>query len=282
MAAISQRDRGSYNDFAACVSSATVGRRGTNFGVLRSALIEDAGEDGLVDGQERSLLKGLLVRLTCRSTAEIMIRQRRRPDPNRLLWLRLQGHSKGTNNGWYRRLPFDHAGRPIFREESGWQGGGGGRVIYFRPPHANANASANVNAHVNAAAASEGEASLSSSSLSVAAKLEDAGNGGGDSGGGGGGSSSGRGRFPGRHRFFVRRWPRRSLLSNCWVLDVAIRQVGSPISASLSPHLLPEEPGVRWTSPTGGWVELPVRTSFLVENAKNQVNQSNVKIIRRL
>ena len=65
--------------------------------------------------------------------------------------------------------------------------------------------------------------------------------------------------------------------SNCWVLDVAIWQVGSPISASLSPHLLPEEPGVRWTSPTGGWVELPVRTSFLVENAKNQVNQSKRK-----
>jgi hypothetical protein len=67
----------------------------------------------------------MLVGLAAQSAAEVMTRQRRRRDPSRLTWLRVQHHSCGGFNGWWRRLPYDHAGRPVFAQ--------GGRYFYFRP-----------------------------------------------------------------------------------------------------------------------------------------------------
>lgn len=65
------------------------------------------------------------MRFAAQSAAEVMTRQRKRRDPSRLSWLRIQHHSCGGFNGWWRRLPYEHAGQPVFAQ--------GGRFLYFRP-----------------------------------------------------------------------------------------------------------------------------------------------------
>ena len=239
-----------------------MGRRGTNFGVLRSALIEDAGEDGLVDGQERSLLKGLLVRLTCRSTAEIMIRRRRRPRPESPAL----AAAAGTLQGHEQRLVPPFALRPCWkahlqgRERLAGRRRREGHLLPSTPrkrkrkckrkrtrKRSSGIGRRSVAVVVVVVRCGDGGKTPETAAVTAAAVAV----------------AAAAWAWALSRAASVLRSPVATAvtLSNCWVLDVAIRQVGSPISASLSPHLLPEEPGVRWTSPTGGWVELPVRTS---------------------
>jgi hypothetical protein len=93
--------------------------------VIFSALSKDANEDGVTDNASKQLLKAALVSFACSSTLEMMTRQRRLANPQRLACLRLQNHSYGSINGLWIRQPFDHAGRPVFSAS--------GKYIYFRP-----------------------------------------------------------------------------------------------------------------------------------------------------
>ena len=61
-------------------------------------------------------------------------------------------------------------------------------------------------------------------------------------------------------------------LSDCWVIDFSIRNIGTPISASLSRNLFPTDPGVRWVTPSGGWGYVDnIKVTFLVEGPEQQL-----------
>ena len=58
--------------------------------------------------------------------SELMTRQRRLADPDRLTWVRVQYYSLIKSlNGWWRRCAFDHGGQAVFTSA--------GRFLYFRP-----------------------------------------------------------------------------------------------------------------------------------------------------